>query len=96
MTGFAIASALSALTVVLLAVLVVTWGRTYLDFRTPLVLGLVLFSLFLLVENSVALYFYFVAEEMYYVDDPAIGNLIAVLRGLQLLAVGAFTYVSLR
>jgi hypothetical protein len=96
MNGFAIAAALSAVTVVVLLVVSVTWGRTYLELRTPLALGLVLFSLVLLVENSAALYFYFVADARYYVDEPTIGSLIAVLRGLQLLAVGAFAYVSLR
>jgi hypothetical protein len=96
MNGFAIAAALSAVTVVVLLVVSVTWGRTYLELRTPLALGLVLFSLVLLVENSAALYFYFVADARYYVDEPTIGALIAVLRGLQLLAVGAFAYVSLR
>jgi len=96
MNGFIIAAALSALTVVLLLVLSVNWGRIYLELRTPLALGLVLFCLVLLVENSAALYFYFLADARYYVDEPRIGNLIAVLRGLQLLAVGAFTYVTVR
>jgi hypothetical protein len=96
MNGFIVAAALSALTVVLLVVLSASWGRTYLELRTPLALGLVLFCLVLLVENSAALYFYFVADARYYVDEPLIGNLIAVLRGLQLLAVGAFTYVTVR
>jgi hypothetical protein len=96
MNGFIIAAALSALTVVLLVVLSVSWGRTYLGLRTPLALGLVLFCLVLLVENSVALYFYFLADARYYVDEPLVGSLVAVLRGLQLLAVGAFTYVTVR
>ena len=96
MTGFTVAATLSALTVVLLVVLSVDWGRTYLELRTPLALGLVVFSLVLLVENSAALYFYLLADARYYVDEPLIGNLVAVLRGLQLLAVGAFTYVTIR
>ena len=95
MIGYTIAAGLSALTVVLLLVLTATWIEAYREFRTPLVLGLVLFSLFLLVENSVALYFHFVAEEMFYVDEPTIGGVVALLRGLQLLAVAVFTYVSL-
>lgn len=95
-SGFAVAAALSALTLVLLLALTVTWGRTYLGLRTPLALGLVLFCLVLLVENSAALYFHFVADARYYIDEPFIGRLVALLRGLQLLAVGAFSYVSLR
>lgn len=96
MTGFTIAAGLSALTIVLLLVLTATWIRTYRELRTPLVLGLVVFCVFLLVENSVALYFHFIAEEMFYVDEPAIGRAVVLLRGLQLLAVAVFTYVSLR
>ena len=96
MTGFTVAAALSAVTVALLLVLIAVWGRSYRSVRTPLALGLVLFSVVLLAENSVALYFYFLADAMFYVDEPEIATLIAVQRGLQLLAVGAFAYVSLR
>jgi len=95
MTGFAIAAGFSAVTVVLLLVLTAVWMRNYREFRTPLVLGLVLFCLLLLVENTASLYFYFVADEMFYVDEPTIGTLIAVLRGLELVAVAVFTYVTL-
>lgn len=55
MNGFIVAATLSTLTVVLLVVLSVSWGRTYLEVRMPLALGLVLFCLVLLVENSAAL-----------------------------------------
>lgn len=96
MTGFTIAAGFSVLTVCLLLVLTYTWGHHYLSFRTPLALGLVLFCLVLLVENSAALYFYFVADEMFYVDEPTIGNIIALKRALEFIAVAAFTYVSLR
>jgi len=65
----AIAAALSALSVVVLLVLAGVWIREYRAVRTPLVLGLVAFILVLLVENSVALYFYFATMESLYVDD---------------------------
>lgn len=96
MTGFTIAAGLSALTAALLVILTATWLRSYQRLQTPLALGLVLFCLLLLAENSVALYFYFVAEEMYYVDEPTIERLAVVLRGLQFAGVAVFTYVSLR
>jgi hypothetical protein len=96
MTGFAIATGLSIFTAGLLVVLTWTWANHYREFRTPLALGLVLFCLVLLVENSAALYFYFIAEEMFYVDEPTIGNIIAIKRALEFTAVAAFTYVSLR
>jgi hypothetical protein len=56
MAGFTVAAVLSALTVALLLVLTV-WGHTYRPMRTPLALGLVLFAVVLLAENSVVLYF---------------------------------------
>lgn len=96
MTGFAVATGLSILTAGLLVVLTWTWTSHYREFRTPLALGLVLFCLVLLVENSAALYFYFIADEMFYVDEPTIANIIAVKRALEFIAVAAFTYVSLR
>lgn len=96
MTGIAIAAALSALTVVLLIALTGAWLQSYRELRTPLVLGLVVFCAVLLVENLLALYFFFFSMERLYVDTPLIANLVAVLSALQLLAVAAFTYVTLR
>jgi hypothetical protein len=95
-SGFTLGAGFSILTVCLLLVLTYTWGTHYLEFRTPLALGLVLFCLVLLVENSAALYFYFIADEMFYVDEPTIGTIIAIKRALEFVAVSAFTYVSLR
>ncbi|ERH08320.1 MAG: hypothetical protein J07HX64_00060 [halophilic archaeon J07HX64] len=44
-------------------------------------------------ENSAALYFHLVADARYCLDEPLTGRLVA--RGLHLLAVGAFSHVSL-
>lgn len=95
MVALEIAMGLSALTIVLLIVLTWQWLGTYRAVKTPLALGLVAFCLVLLVENSVALYFYVFSMEMLYVDDPTIGTLVAVMCGLELLAVAVFTYVTL-
>jgi len=92
----AIAAALSALSIVVLLVLAGVWVREYLSIGTPLVLGLVVFILVLLVENTVALSFYLVTMESLYVDDPFVRTLIAVLRSLQFVALLFLTYVSVR
>lgn len=95
MNTLAIAAGLSVLTVLLLVVLSGIWLRSYREFRTPLALGLLAFCLVLLAENLVALYFYFFTMERLFVNDPAIGGLVVVMRALQFVAVAAFTYVSL-
>lgn len=91
-----IAAALSVLSIVLLGVLAGVWIREYREVGSPLVLGLLMFILVLLVENSVALYFYFATMETLYVDDPAVRTLVAVMRALQLVALVFLAYVSLR
>ena len=48
----------AALNVALLAGLGYVWGRNYLDLRSKHALGLLLFSVFLLGENALALYYY--------------------------------------
>jgi hypothetical protein len=95
MNTLALAAGLSVLTVVVLLVLASTWLRSYRQFQTPLALGLLAFCLVLLAENLVALYFYFFTMERLFVDDPAIGTLVVVMRALQFVAVAVFTYVSL-
>ena len=95
-SALAIATALSALSAVPLIVLAGVWIREYRSVQTPLILGMVAFILVMLLENSVALYFYFATMESLYVDDPFVRNLIAVLRGLQFVALSIFTYVSVR
>jgi len=91
-----IATALSALTVVLLATLTVVWVNNYRTFGSTLILGLVAFSVVLLVENLVAIYFFLFSTEMLYAADPTIERVVTLLRGLQLLAVVFLTYVTLQ
>lgn len=95
-SALAIAAGMSALSAGLLLVLAGVWIREYLSVRTPLILGMVAFILVMLLENSVALYFYFVSMESLYVNDPTVKTLIAVLRSLQFTALLLFTYVSVR
>jgi hypothetical protein len=93
-TALTIAAALSALSLIVLGVLAVVWIREYRTVGTSLVLGLTVFILVLLVENAVALGFY-VTMNTLYVDDPVVRQIIAVTRGLQLVALLLFAYVSL-
>ncbi|WP_257297668.1 hypothetical protein [Haloarchaeobius sp. FL176] len=46
--------------VLLLLVLGYIWGRNYLQFRSKHTLGLLIFSVFLLAENALVLYYYLV------------------------------------
>ena len=89
------ASGFAAVNVVLLAVVAGVWLRNYWTFRTPLVLGLVAFSAVLLVENAVALYFYF-SMHMLYASDPTVQTVVLVMRALQFVAVAALTWTTLR
>lgn len=50
--------AATALNVVLLLVLASVWGRNYLTFRSKHTLGLLVFAVFLLLENGLVLYYY--------------------------------------
>ena len=94
-TTLMVASALAGLNVALLAVLTAVWLRNYRTFRTPMVLGLLAFAAVLLFENLLALYFFF-DMRMLYAADPSVHLAVAVLRGLQFVALLFFTAVTLR
>jgi hypothetical protein len=89
------ASALAGLNVLLLLALSTVWIRNYRTFRTPLTLGLLAFALVLLVENAVAVYFFFSMQSLYS-GAPAVQQAVLVLRALQLLALGFLTYVTMQ
>lgn len=91
-----IATALSVVNVVLLATLTVVWTRNYRTFRTPLIAGLVAFSGVLLLENLIALYFYQSSMRMLYASSEPAQQVVMVMRGLETLAVGFLTYVTLQ
>ncbi|WP_114578336.1 hypothetical protein [Saliphagus sp. LR7] len=50
--------------VVLLLVLSAIWVRNYIQIRSKHVLGLTVFSLLLLAENALALYYYFIDPDL--------------------------------
>lgn len=53
-----IARIAAGLNVLLLGVLVFVWGRNYYSIRSKHTLGMLLFALFLLGENALAVYYY--------------------------------------
>jgi hypothetical protein len=89
------ASALSALSIALLVVLIVVWIRNYRSVGSPLTLGLAAFGAVLLVENALAIYFFF-STAMLYSGDPAAQQALVVLRALQLVALVFLTYVTMQ
>jgi hypothetical protein len=94
-TWITIATAFAAINVLLLGVLAVIWLRNYRTFKTPLVLGLLAFVSILLVENLASIYFFF-SMGMLYSGSPLAQQFVAVLRGLELLAIVFLTYVTLQ
>ena len=96
MTPFlTVASALAGLNILLLAALIAVWGRNYREFRTPLTLGLLTFAVVLLIENLVAIGFFF-SSGMLYAAAPASQATVLVMRALQFVALAALTYVSMK
>lgn len=88
------ATALSALNGLLLATLVAVWFRNYRAFGSRLTLGLVAFAVTLLVENGVAVYFFFSTHALYAMSGQAQTAVLA-MRALQFVALALLTYVSL-
>lgn len=94
-TYIVVAAALSGINLVLLAALGVVWARNYRTFRTTLVLALLVFSAVLFIENAVAVYYFFNVK-MLYSGDPMVQQVVAVLRGLQLIALLSLSYATFR
>ncbi|MFB6298609.1 MAG: hypothetical protein ABEH56_08835 [Salinirussus sp.] len=90
-----VAIGLAAINAVMLVVLGVVWGRNYRQFRSNLTLGLLAFAAVLLVENVVAIYFFFSMASLY-ASSPFVGEVVAGLRGLQFLALVFLTYVTMQ
>ena len=62
----------AGLNVLLLAVLAYVWGRNYLDIRSKHSLGLLIFAVFLLLENLFGLYIFMVDPLLSsWFSDPA-------------------------
>ncbi|ACV11705.1 conserved hypothetical protein [Halorhabdus utahensis DSM 12940] len=89
------ASVLSGLNILLLLVLGGIWAQNYREFRTPLTLGLLGFAAVLIIENLVALSFFF-SMGMLYAGSESAQLAVLAMRGLQFVAVSFLTVISLR
>ena len=89
------ATGLAAANALLLLVLTGVWARNYRKFRTSLILGLLVFALVMLVENAMAIAF-FLSMNMLYSGDPGVQTAVAVLRGLQFVALLFLTWVTVK
>jgi hypothetical protein len=87
---------LVALNTGLLVVLSAVWLHNYVRFQSTMILGLVGFSGLLLLENLVAVYFFFASMTTLYSSDPLVGRVVLVMRVLELLAVAFLTYATLK
>ncbi|QLH82681.1 hypothetical protein [Halosimplex pelagicum] len=90
-----VATALAGLNALLLVALGVVWLRNYRTFGTNLILGLLAFAGVMLLENLVAIYYFF-SMQMLYAADPVAQQAVVVLRALQFLALLFLTYVTMQ
>lgn len=90
-----VATALSSINVVFLAVLTVIWVRNYRTFGSDMTAGLAVFAFAMLMENIVAIYFFF-SSGMLYADSPGVQQAVASLRALQTIALAFLTYVTIK
>lgn len=85
---------LAAVNLALLSVLIVVWLDNYRTFRSPMLLGLLLFAGVLAVENVLAIGAYLSTEMIYAGGKTAMYTLVG-LRGLQFIAIAFLTVVTL-
>mgnify|MGYP000476941647 CR=1 FL=1 len=97
MEGFRLAGmVLAGLNSALLLILLSVWLRNYRTFGSRMVLGLVGFSAVLLLENLVAVFFFFRSMQMLYSSDPLVGQVVVGMRLLELVAIAFLTYVTVQ
>jgi len=89
------AMGLAGVNAVILLVLSAVWVRNYRTFRSPLTLGLLAFGAVFLLENLMAVYFFFSMGSLYAMS-PLVGETVLILRALQFLAVVFLAYVTVQ
>lgn len=94
-TTVVLATALSVLNGLALVGLLAVWLRNYRTFRTSMTFGLVAFAAVLLVENAVAVYFFFSMNALFAMS-PAAETAVLAMRGLQLLALAVLSHVTMQ
>ncbi len=93
--ALAAAIALAVLNSVLLVALCAVWVRNYRVFQSNLTLGLLTFGVVLLVENLVAVAFFFGMGTLYS-NGALVGQTVLVLHTLEFVALGVLTYVTMQ
>lgn len=94
-TQLLVATALASINILLLVGLTIVWLRNYRTFGSSLILGLVAFGAVMMIENGVAIYFFF-SMQMLYGSDPTAQSTVVVLRALQFIALVFLTYVTMK
>lgn len=85
-----VARVAAAVNIVLLIGLLAIWLQSYREIRAPLTLGSMVFATLLLLENVVALYFYFTAPAM-----PTLAvRFMMTLQILETVAIAVLAYVT--
>lgn len=87
------ATVLSGVNVLLLTVVTVIWTRNYRTFGSKMTAGLAVFGVAMLLENIVAIYFFF-SSGMLYADSQGVQQSVAILRAIQTVALVFLTYVT--
>jgi len=90
-----VATTLAALNALLLLALGAVWLKNYRTFGSNLILGLLAFAAVMLLENLVAVYYFF-SMEMLYVGSAGAQQSVLVLRALQFIALLFLTYVTMQ
>jgi len=90
-----VATTLAALNALLLLALGAVWLKNYRTFGSNLILGLLAFAAVMLLENLVAVYYFF-SMEMLYVGSAGAQQSVLVLRALQFVALLFLTYVTMQ
>jgi len=86
-----IARLAAVINVVLLATLIVVWGRLYREIRSTFTLGSIVFAVFLLAENLTALWYYFNPTQGL---PPFAVEIMMVLQVLEALAIATLLYIT--
>jgi hypothetical protein len=90
-----VATTLAGLNALLLVALGGVWLRNYRTFGSTLILGLLAFAAVMLVENLLAIYYFF-SMQMLYAGDPLAQQSVVVLRALEFIALLVLTYVTMQ
>lgn len=88
-----VATILSGVNVLLLAVVTFIWVRNYRTFGSEMTLGLAVFGVAMILENVIAIYFFF-SSGMLYADAPTVQQAVAILRAVQTVALVFLTFVT--